>query len=128
MTEEYEQNKTMAFTCIVCPVGCTLNVTVEEGNHIKVLGNKCPKGAEYALREVTNPQRYVQSTVVLLGSKTERRLPVKTDKPVPKDRIFDVIREIRKVKVNVPVKVGDVVLKDVLGLDVNVVATRTVEE
>ena len=128
MSEKCVQKKITEFTCIVCPVGCTLNVTVEEGNNIKVLGNKCPKGAEYALREVTDPQRYVQSTVVLLGSKTERRLPVKTDKPVPKDRIFDVIREIRKVKVNVPVKVGDVVLKDVLGLDVNVVATRTVEE
>jgi len=128
MSEKTDQKSALEFTCIVCPVGCTLNVTVSEGNQIRVLGNRCPKGAEYALTEVTNPQRYVQSTVVLMGSKTERRLPVKTDKPVPKDRIFEVVNEIRKVKVNVPVKVGDVVLENVLDLGVNVVATRTVEE
>jgi len=128
MSEKLDQRNTLEFTCIVCPVGCTLRVTVSEGNDIRVLGNKCPKGAEYALSEVTNPQRYVQSTVVLIGSKTERRLPVKTDKPVPKNHVFDVVNEIRKVKVNVPVKVGDVVLKNVLGLGANVIATRTVEE
>lgn len=114
-------------TCIVCPVGCTLKVSVTESG-IRVVGNRCSRGAEYGLKEVTHPERHVQSTVVLEGSIKERRLPVKTDGPVPKERVFDVVHEIRKVKVHVPVKRGDAIIENVLGLGINVVASRSVDE
>lgn len=120
------RGKTIDLTCIICPVGCTLHVSSSPAG-VSVLGNRCSKGAEYGAKEITHPERFLQSTVLLLGSATERRLPVKTDGPVPKDKLFDVLKEIKKVHVHVPVNMGDVIIKNVLGLGVNVVATRTIE-
>ncbi|NPV88198.1 DUF1667 domain-containing protein [Coprothermobacteraceae bacterium] len=111
--------------CIVCPVGCELRVTVQ-GDDIVVAGNKCPKGEQYAVHEVVSPVRFVQSTVRLLGSKTERRLPVKTDKPVPKDKVLQVAAAIRRLTCRVPVHLGEVIAENIEGLEVNVVATKTV--
>ena len=111
------------FICIVCPRGCHLQVD-ELGN---VSGNTCPRGKQYAIDEMTNPTRMITSTVAI-ASEQLRRLPVMTSAPIPKGRIFDVMSEINKARVAAPVAIGDVVIPDVLGLGVDIVATRNIEK
>ena len=110
--------------CITCPKGCHLKVDEET---FAVTGNSCPRGAVYGANELRNPVRVVTSTVVL-ESESFRRLPVKTDRAIPKAKMFEVMAEIAKVRVQAPVRVGDVLIANVAGTDGNVVATRSVEE
>jgi CxxC motif-containing protein len=114
--------------CINCPRGCTLEVEWEEGSKdVKVTGNFCPRGAAYGKSEILAPARTVTSTAKVEGGVIPR-VSVKTDKPIPKGRIFDVMAEINKLDVTAPVKIGDVLIPNVLGLESNVVATKTVEK
>ncbi|SEA25819.1 CxxC motif-containing protein [Lachnospiraceae bacterium NK3A20] len=112
-------------TCIRCPMGCQITVTLESGEVRAVEGNSCPRGDEYARNEVTHPVRTVTSTVrVRKGS-----LPVvsvKTQTDIPKDRIFDVMRDINSVTVTAPVHIGDVLMENIAGTGVALVATRDV--
>ena len=116
-------NRTL--TCILCPNGCELEV-VYEGNEVQsVSGNKCPKGAGYAEQEIKNPMRTIASSVKL----TNGAMPlvsVRVNGPIPKAKIMDVMAVISETSVDAPVKIGDVVIADVLGLGVDVVATRNV--
>ena len=105
--------------CITCPKGCHLKVDEES---FAVTGNACPRGAVYGANELRNPVRVVTSTVVVEGP--SRRLPVKTDRPIPKGKMFEVMEEIAKVRVRPPVQVGDVLIPNVAGTDGNVVATK----
>ena len=105
--------------CITCPKGCHLKVDEET---FAVTGNSCPRGAVYGANELRNPVRVVTSTVVVDGP--SRRLPVKTDRPIPKGKMFEVMDEIAKVRVKGPVKVGDVLIANVAGTEGNVVATK----
>ncbi|MBR0383938.1 MAG: DUF1667 domain-containing protein [Eubacteriaceae bacterium] len=109
--------------CISCPMGCHLTVEGEDGNYT-VTGNTCKNGEIYGIQEMTNPQRVVPSTVVIKGAMLSR-LPVKTADTVPKGKIFDVMKAIDEVVVEAPVKMGDVVLADVCGTGVDVVATKS---
>ncbi|MFW5914097.1 MAG: DUF1667 domain-containing protein [Bacillota bacterium] len=108
--------------CTVCPVGCHLEID----DDMNVTGNRCPRGEKYAKKEVLNPERNFASTVAI-ESKTTRRVPVKTESPVPKGKIFDCMDAINKTKIKAPVKVGDVVIENVCGTGVDIVATRSVE-
>lgn len=110
-------------TCIVCPIGCSLKAEIENGVVISVSGNTCKRGEEYAKNECTNPVRVVTSTV-----KTENGVPVpvKTDRPIPKNKIFECMNIINNVKICLPVAVGDVIIKDVFGA--NVIATGNLSE
>ena len=105
--------------CIVCPKGCCLNVEIENKDVISVSGNTCKRGIEYAVNECTNPVRCVTTTM-----KTECGEPisVKTDKAIPKDKIFEIMEIINKQTVLLPIKVGDVIIKDMFGC--NVVSTQ----
>ena len=107
--------------CIVCPKGCHLHV--DEANGYQVTGNGCPRGAEYGKIELTHPTRVVTSTVRCAGGRYPR-CPVKTDRPVPKERIFDVMRALDGVELAAPVRTGQVVLENVCGTGADVVATR----
>lgn len=109
--------------CISCPIGCSITVSDESGEY-KVTGNKCKNGVKYGVEEVTNPQRVVPSTVVIRNG-LMARLPVKTSDTIPKSMIFDVMKEIDKVVVQAPIKVGEVVLPNVCGTGVDIVATKT---
>lgn len=109
--------------CIMCPKGCHLTVD----DDLNVTGNTCPRGVTYGKQEVTDPRRYLTSTVKI-KSKSYRRLPVISSNDLPKDKISDVIRYLDTVEINAPVKVKDVVVKNVLGLGVDIVATRTINE
>lgn len=108
--------------CIVCPQGCHLKVDVENG--CGVTGNSCPRGAEYGRLEVTRPTRVVTSTVRCEGG-LYPRCPVKTDRAVPKEQIFDVMKVLDSVVLAAPVAVGQVVAENVCGTGANVVATRS---
>ena len=108
-------------TCIICPRGCHLVVDDE----LNVSGNTCPRGAIYAKQELTHPTRTLTTTVRII-SELEVSLPVKSDKPLPKEKIFDAMELINKTSVKAPIKIGDIVVKNIFGLDVNIVATKDV--
>ncbi len=105
------------FTCIMCPQGCDITVEVE--------GNRCPKGETYVTQEIVNPMRNIATSVLVDGGE----LPlasVRLSALIPKDRIFDVMDEIKKVKLEAPVTEGQVVIENVCGLNSNVIITKTV--
>lgn len=110
--------------CINCPVGCYLTVNMESGKVLSVEGNSCKRGVEYAEKECTNPERIVITTVGLRGGEL-KVLPVKTKEPIPKGKIFDCIKALADVEAVAPVRIGDVIAKDVCGA-FDVVATRNV--
>ncbi len=116
--------ETRELTCINCPLGCPLTVVLEDGEVISVTGNTCPRGESYGRKEVTNPTRIVTSSVPVDGSATERMVSVKTASDIPKDMIFDVVRALKDVRATAPVAIGDVVLADVCGTGVDIVATK----
>ncbi len=107
--------------CIVCPKGCHLKV--DEEKDYAVTGNGCPRGAEYGKAELTNPTRVVTSTVRCDGG-THPRCPVKTDRPVPKGKMMEVMAALEGIALTAPVHVEDTIIENVCGTGVNVVATR----
>lgn len=102
-------------TCIVCPMGCSITVTYDENGITDITGNTCPKGKEYAQNECTNPKRVVTSTV-MTGS--GRPIPVKTDKAIPKDKVFECMKIINETTVKGTPEIGDIVLSDVFGANI----------
>lgn len=113
------------FTCIMCPQGCDIAAETEGEKILAVTGNRCPKGAEYATQEITNPMRNIASSIQVEGGE----LPlasVRLTKLIPKPAIFPVMEEIKKIKITAPVCEGRVVLENVLGLGSDVIVTKTV--
>lgn len=110
--------------CICCPKGCHLEV---KGEDLTVTGNGCKRGAEYGVNEVTNPVRIVTSTVKATGG-AFKVIPVKTKMAIPKGLIMKCMEEINKTEVNLPVKIGDVVIKNVLQTGVDVVVSKNVDK
>ena len=116
---------TVNLICIGCPLGCPLTVEME-GKEVKsVTGNTCPRGVAYAQKELTNPPRIVTSTVRVAGGKLAM-VSVKTQSDIPKDKIFDCVKALKDVEVTAPVKIGDVIVENVAGTGVNVIATKNV--
>jgi CxxC motif-containing protein len=114
-------------TCIGCPMGCPLKVTMKDGKVEKIEGNTCKRGADYGEKEVTNPTRIVTSTVRVKGG----QLPVvsvKTAADIPKGKIRACMRELKNVTVDAPVYIGMVVLRDAAGTGVDIVATKSMAE
>ena len=103
-------------TCILCPRGCAMTVRGEVGG-LQVVGNSCPKGQEYAINECTNPVRTVTSTV-RVSNREDTMVSVKTATPVPKEKMMEVMAQLRSITVSAPVKIGDVVLTGVIGTDI----------
>ena len=111
-------------TCINCPLGCLLTVTLADGEVVSVEGNTCKRGEVYGRKEVTNPTRIVTTTVPVVGSQTEHMVSVKTAQDVPKGKIFDVVAALKGVTAQAPVAIGDVILADVAGTGVDIIATK----
>ncbi|MBU5439268.1 DUF1667 domain-containing protein [Tissierella sp. MSJ-40] len=109
--------------CIVCPRGCRLTITKESNDYI-VEGNKCNRGRIYGIKEITNPTRVVTSTVKFKNGLLPR-LPVKTNGPIPKRLIKQCVEEIKRIEVDYHVKVGDIIIKDILHTGIDVVSTKT---
>ncbi|OHD18036.1 MAG: hypothetical protein A2086_15890 [Spirochaetes bacterium GWD1_27_9] len=113
------------YTCISCPLGCQLELNVESDN-ILVKGNKCKRGEIYAKEEYFSPKRTITTTCIAINSNNIHRIPVKTDKPLLKEYTIDLLKEIYSLKINLPVKLGDILIKNFKNTDVNVVVTRSV--
>jgi CxxC motif-containing protein len=134
-----------SLTCIVCPIGCALEVnedaSLPEGcmpsascmpkASLSVTGNKCARGIAYALEEIRAPKRVVTATVLIKKSVSAmtssiNRIPVKTSSPCPREKIPELLKDIYKIEITPPVKVGDVLISDWQGEKINIVATRTI--
>lgn len=115
--------------CIVCPLGCKLKVTKDAASQAGyvVEGNKCFRGADYGVKEMTNPTR-VLTTTVIMSDAPVKRLPVRTSGAIPKHLIKQAMELINKVEVKAPIKVGQVIIKNILNTGVNVVASRTMHQ
>ena len=119
--------------CISCPLGCRLTVTWEEESDITVKGNRCAKGESYAQEEILAPKRVVTATVAVAAPKGDgpsatpipRRLPVKTSAPLLKEHIPGLLNELYGMEVQAPLRCGDVLLPDIAGTGVDLVATRS---
>lgn len=116
---------TRELTCIGCPLGCALTVTMEDGTVTSVTGNTCPKGDAYARKEVTNPTRIVTSTVRVKGGVCPM-VNVKTATDIPKDKIFACTNALKDIVVTAPITIGDVILANVADTGVDIVAARNV--
>ena len=110
-------------TCIICPRGCHLHVD----DDLNVTGNACPRGAAYAKQEILDPRRTL-TTTVRCKSRLLRVCPVKTNAPMPKDKVLPAMAEVNKVVLTPPVHIGDVVIHDLLGTGVDLIATRDIED
>lgn len=109
-------------TCIVCPMGCQLEVTIENGEVTTVKGNTCPRGEQYAKTECTNPQRMVTTTVMCENGEL---LPVKTDRPVKKEDVFKVMESVNNCVAHLPIKIKDVIIENVCGA--NIIAAKNLD-
>lgn len=115
------------FTCIVCPNGCEMEAEYEGTSVLSVTGNLCPKGKAYVTQELVDPRRTIASSVRVTGGV----LPltsVRITNAIPKNRIFDVMAEINKQTLAAPVHIGDVVIRNVLGLGSDVIVTKHIEK
>ncbi|AMQ19140.1 DUF1667 domain-containing protein [Thermococcus peptonophilus] len=108
------------FTCIVCPLGCSIEVEVENGEVKEVRGYKCPRGMEWAVQEVISPKRVVMTVIPVEGGALPT-VSVKTAEPVPKEKIPELMRFLAKLKLKAPVNVGQVVAE---WEGIKIVATR----
>ncbi|WP_455536207.1 DUF1667 domain-containing protein [Roseburia inulinivorans] len=116
---------TRELTCIGCPLGCSITVTMNGTDVVSVTGNTCPRGDAYARKEVTNPTRIVTSTVRVEGG-ISPMVNVKTASDIPKAKFFECASALKNVVVTAPVKIGDVVLSNVAGTGVDVVAAKNI--
>ena len=120
------------YTCIICPNGCDIRAQIEEREHgsrriCSVEGAACPKGRAYVEQELTEPQRNIATSVLVKGG----ILPlasVRLTNPIPRDRIFDAVSEIKKYTLTAPVKAGTVVIPRLMGYDTDVIVTKSVPE
>jgi len=108
----------MKTTCIMCPLGCELEIVKEQSGEIKVSGNTCIRGEQYAKAEMTNPVRNI-SSLVRVGEKV---VPVKSTASVPKEKIGEVLTEIQKINLKTFPKFGSVIIKNVLGLGIDIIS------
>lgn len=118
--------ETKNLICIGCPMGCPLMVKMNNGEVVSVEGNTCKRGAVYGKKEVTDPTRIVTTTVRVSGG-SENMVSVKTESDIPKGKIFNCIHALKNITVPAPVHIGDVILQDVAGTGVDIIATKNVE-
>lgn len=114
-------------TCIVCPTGCKVRVVKEGTRVIEVSGNTCKRGEAYAAQEAVAPRRTLTTSIKVMGGDFAL-VSVKSAAPVPKGRLFDLMAAVQKLRTVAPIRVGDVVVHDVLGLGIDLVATRAVHK
>lgn len=116
------------FTCIVCPRGCTITAKFTDDVppvFISATGYSCPRGLKWIKQEIEAPTRTFATSIAVSHGEFENA-SVRTAKPVPLEKIFDVMEAIKKVRVEAPVKIGDVVLTSPAGVDTEIIITRNV--
>ena len=111
--------------CISCPLGCRI-IVKEDGKYFHVSGSECKKGNEYAIKEITDPQRIITTTIRIKNGIREM-LPVKSEKMIQKQLIRECVEELSKVEIFAPIERGEIVFKNILNTGVNIIATRDME-
>jgi len=114
---------TRQIVCIICPRGCKIDVNMKDGETKSIVGYSCKRGETYAHTECTAPTRTLTTTMHVTGGSLPI-IPVRSQTPVPKGMMFDFMKAINSVGVEAPVNIGDVVLENVLGMGINIIATR----
>lgn len=114
------------YTCIVCPLSCTVEVSWD-GKEYKTRGNRCRRGEHYAIAEHTEPVRIVTTTIVIKNAALPR-LPVISEKEIPKAKLHECLKALYKLTVEAPVVCGDVVAENICKTGVNILAARTMEK
>lgn len=114
-------------TCIICPIGCKIFVKTN-GKRIRfTAGYKCKKGIDYAKNEALDPRRILTTSILVKGGEWPL-VSVKSIKPVPKDKLFPILKQIKKITINAPVVSGQIIIKNVLDTGVDIVATKTIKK
>ncbi|HHF08359.1 MAG: molybdopterin oxidoreductase [Thermotogae bacterium] len=114
-------------TCTVCPVGCKILVVSKPNGEYEISGNRCPRGKQYAIDELFSPKRILTTSVKVLHGDVPL-VSVRTDAPIEKSRIFELMEKIKSISVEAPVNVGDVLVRNIDGMGTSLVATRKVEK
>ena len=114
----------MKLTCIVCPIGCTLDIKEKDGEILDISGHGCLRGKKFAETEYHNPERMITTIVSLEGGEYSF-LPVISDGEVPKENLKNCINELKRTKVKAPVKMGDIVKENILNTGINILAAKT---
>lgn len=114
-------------TCIVCPMSCLLEVTLEDGKVLSVKGNSCPRGEAYGKNECTHPTRVLTTTMAVTGGK-KPVVSVKTAGAIPKELLFEAMTKVNGMSIPSPVQMGQVLIPDLCGTGIDLVATGTVEK
>jgi CxxC motif-containing protein len=110
--------------CVACPIGCGMTIELDENKAVvSVIGNQCRRGEAYAVAECTAPVRTLTTTAKVIGGRLPL-VPVKSAKPIPKESLIDCVKLINSVTVKAPVKIGDVIIANILGTGVDIVATN----
>jgi CxxC motif-containing protein len=118
--------RTVEIVCVQCPMGCKLKIIMDEENKISdISGYTCERGKQYAVQEITDPKRIIPSSIKVVNGELPL-VSVKTDRPVSKKLISEIMIIIKKSSVTAPVKVGQVLVKNILGTGADIVATRQV--
>ena len=113
-------------TCIICPIGCKILVRIDGARFELVNGYKCRKGGEYVKNEALDPRRSLTTSVLVVNGEWPL-VSVKSTRPVPKDKVFFVLKEIKKKTVNAPVNPGQIIIKNVVNIGIDIVATKSVK-
>lgn len=117
--------KKINMICISCPLGCDMEVELEGNEVVNVTGNTCPRGKKYAQNECSNPTRIVTSSVFVKNGEINV-VSVKTKEDIPKGLVFECLKELKKVEIEAPVMVGDIVINNILNTGIDIVATKEV--
>lgn len=122
---ELESGQSITMTCIDCPLGCQVIVSSEDGQTLTISGAKCARGETYARTEITSPARNLTTLIVVPGCKSP--LPVKTSQPILRKDIPRCLARIHETVVQLPVQIGDVIIRDLFGTGCDIVATRSLD-
>ncbi len=114
----------MKVTCIVCPLGCSIDIKTENNEIIQISGNDCKRGIDFAKAEFYNPQRMV-TTMVSLNYGEFPFLPVISESEIPKKNLKDCIQLLQSLIVKAPIKMGDIIIENILGTGINIIAAKT---
>ena len=120
MTEKKE------ITCIICPIGCKILVNKKKAKVEICKGNKCKKGIDYAINEALDPRRVLTSSVLVENGEWPL-VSIKSSRPVPKNKIFNVLKEIKKIKIDAPVNIGNIIIKNVAETGIDIIATKSIK-
>jgi len=114
------------FICVRCPMGCEIQTTIDGYEIVNIQGNVCKLGKEYVKDEITDPKRIITTTVKVKNGKSQL-VPVWTDKPVHKDKIFDLMKILREIELDAPVNIDDLIIDNVLNTETKILASGKVE-